>query len=376
MLGNLMGCVTPFDAETTDFESVLVVDAVLTNEVKQHQIFLSRTYRFEDSIINESSATVKVIEGDLTEYDFFESTPGTYVSNSSFAARPNTNYQLVITTPDGKRYSSDIEVVTNEVPFDDLYAAITTNDLNEEGISILIDNVGAENNSGYYRFEYEETYKIVAPLWDPMDVVVISDSPPTFDFITKTQEEQVCYNTEPSLNLILANTNRFSENKLNRYPVRFLNKDNFIISHRYSILVKQYSISREAHTFYETLNEFSGVESVFSENQPGFFNGNINTDSNEKVIGFFDVATVSSKRIFFNYKDFYPDSGVANFPDKCMITIPIKERLVSAVQNDRLKFLLLNPDPDPSVGPYLMVPRICGDCTVLGSNIIPEFWVE
>ncbi|MEC8831737.1 MAG: DUF4249 domain-containing protein, partial [Bacteroidota bacterium] len=27
-------------------------------------------------------------------------------------------------------------------------------------------------------------------------------------------------------------------------------------------------------------------------------------------------------------------------------------------------------------GPYVFVPRICGDCTLLGSNVEPDFWVE
>ena len=27
-------------------------------------------------------------------------------------------------------------------------------------------------------------------------------------------------------------------------------------------------------------------------------------------------------------------------------------------------------------GRYLLVPKICGDCTVLGSNIKPDFWVD
>lgn len=372
----LFGCAEEFNAEIVDFESVLVVDAVLTNEIKQHVFLLSRTYRFREGIEMESNANIKVIEGGQTEYVFSETTPGNYVSNTSFAARPGTDYQLMITTQSGGVYFSDKVVITNETSLENLYAEITTNNSNEEGISILIDNIETETSSGYYRFEYEETYKIVAPFWNPQDLIIISDNPLTFDLVQKSQEEQICYNTDMSTKLILGNSNEFSNNRLSQYPVRFLNKEDYIISHRYSILVSQYSISREAHTFYETLNKFSGVESVFSENQPGFFNGNLNTNLNERTIGFFEVSSVSSQRIFFDYKDFYPEPVAATFPDDCRISPPIISELANALRNGRVKYFSLNENPPREEGPFFVVPRICGDCTVLGSNLVPDFWIE
>jgi len=74
---------------------------------------------------------------------------------------------------------------------------------------------------------------------------------------------------------------------------------------RYSIFVKQYVQNFAAHTFYQTLKDISGSESILSQTQPGFFAGNIKSDDNpnEKVIGFFDVSSVSNKRIFFNFSD-------------------------------------------------------------------------
>ena len=65
--------------------------------------------------------------------------------------------------------------------------------------------------------------------------------------------------------------------------VRFINRNNYIISHRYSILVRQFVQSNEAFTFYETLNDLSRNESLFSETQPGFLAGNVSSTAVVKI---------------------------------------------------------------------------------------------
>ena len=34
------------------------------------------------------------------------------------------------------------------------------------------------------------------------------------------------------------------------------------------------------------------------------------------------------------------------------------------------------PEDEEGEGPYRVVPRFCIDCTVFGTNIKPEFWIE
>ncbi len=373
------GCVEPFEAATEDFESVLVIDALITNELKYQQINLNRTFRFEEEEAGgEVGATVRVLDDMQNEYVFVENNPGQYVSEAMFAAQPNVSYQLSITTTDDRTYLSDPVLLTKNTALGDLSAALQTNDQNVEGVAILVDTFDPEGESRYYRFEYEETYRIVAPFWSPQDLIIVSESPPIFNLVPKSQEEQVCYNTVNSVDIILGSTAAFTEDRLTRFPVRFLARDNYIIAHRYSILVKQFIISREAHTYYETLDELSGLESLFSENQPGFFAGNISQqdDSTEKVIGFFDVSYVSERRIFFDHEAFFPDDLIPAFPDDCRITTPLASELLSAVKFGTLKFFAGNDPADTSEGFYKMVPRICGDCTVLGSNVVPDFWIE
>ena len=305
-------CVDPFEAATEDFESALVIEAVISNEEKFQEIILSRAYRLESNApLAESNATVMIVENGQTEYSFQEGIPGIYHSTGMFSAQPGSEYQLFITTSDGRAYSSRPGKLSRNTPMEDLYAAAEINDLGIEGVSIFVDTFDPEGRSRYYRYDYEETYKIIAPRWAPQDLVIVRENPPFLRLEPKAQEERVCFNTANSLRLIVGNTLGFQEDRLTRFPIRFLPRDDYIISHRYSILVRQYIISREAHAYYETLSEFSGSESIFSENQPGFLSGNIVSESNpeEKVVGFlmchlyhlkgyFLIMRISSRKIW------------------------------------------------------------------------------
>lgn len=383
-------CIEPFDIKTTTtFEGALVIEATITDEFKYQEINLSKTFQLEDNGPSpESGANVKIIDDAQNTYDFREIRPGKYVSYSEFKALPNKNYQLQIITSDGKSYSTIPTQLTNSTQIDNIYASKEIDDLGFEKISIFVDSFDPTGNSKYYRYEYEETYKIIAPKWSAYDLVITSNVRPyRIDKVFKTREERVCYKTEYSNSIIQNETIGFSEDRVFRFPVRVLSKDNAIISHRYSILVKQYVQSLDAFTFYKTLNKLSGSESLFSQNQPGFFNGNVFSvnDPNEKVIGFFEVSSVSSKRMFFNFLDLFPGEPLPPYFTECEPFAPSNtfyandpSDLFNMINSGSVKYYMANttPTPDSDEGPFLVVIPECGDCTKLGTNVKPDFWVE
>jgi hypothetical protein len=132
----------------------------------------------------------------------------------------------------------------------------------------------------------------------------VATGPKEIALVPSPLDIQICYGSKKSVDIIQTSTTNLQEDRVN-FPVRFISDQSYIISHRYSILVRQYVQSIEAFTFYKTLKEISSSSSVLSPKQPGFVNGNIKcvTDTESKVIGFFDVSSVSSKRMFFNYAD-------------------------------------------------------------------------
>ncbi len=381
----LFGCIEPFDAKTGEFLSALVVDATITDEQKNQQVFLSRTFKFEEeSPTAVTGAQIMVVDGTGNTFDFEEVSAGMYQSTAPFAAVPGRTYSLSITTPDGKSYQSNAAQLPEPVALDNVYAERIIDDFEKDGIAILVDSFDATGNSQNFRYEYNETYKIIAPEWNAFELES-NGIDCGVDVIPKTVQNQVCFGNAVSNNIILTSTANFDENRISKFMVRFINRNNYIISHRYSIEVTQYTQSNEAFAFFDALNEFSSAESVFSESQPGFLVGNVfsEDDPNEKILGYFDVSSVSRKRFFFNYDDLYPGEPLPPYVNNCMEIAPklisqggARCVLSAMVEANQVSYLNVNDDPPFEEGPYLVTARECGDCEVLGSNIQPSFWTE
>lgn len=386
------GCVESFEAETLTFESALVIDATITNEMRQQEVMLSQSYAFEeDGPQPERNADVQVVDDLGGEYLFTESSPGVYRSVSAFGAAVDRYYQLKITTSDGLSYTSDSTKLTPIAVLDEVFAERIFNEDGIEGMAIRVNGSSPSGNARNYRYVFEETYKIIAPKWTDKDLIPDPDVRCGVLLIRRENEERTCYATQSSNSIILTDTNDFGEDRVKDFMIRFINRDNYIITHRYSILVRQLVQSPEAYTFFETLNDFSNSESLFSETQPGFLQGNVHSADNpaEKVLGYFDVASVSQKRIFFNYGDFFPGESLPPYVDPCTPFAPPIFGATSGpvdsppcvlrpvVELNLVRPLDTNDFPTRQLpGPYIVVSRVCGDCTALGETAIPEFWTE
>jgi len=153
--------------------------------------------------------------------------------------------------------------------------------------------------------------------------------------------------------------------------------------HRYSIEVKQYALDNETYAYYQALKEISDASStVFTQSQPGLINSNIYSESNtdEIVLGYFEVSGVDTKRIFVDYGDFYPEGNRPPYFYACPTSIPSisgrqgERPLLEAIKSDALIYFSSTLPGEP--GPFVMVLPYCGDCTRIGSNIKPEFWID
>lgn len=375
-----IGCSEAYNLQTNNYEELLVVEATITNEFKKQEIKITKTSKFEDEDVQvETGATVNVYDNKGKNYIFKEES-GIYVSENEFQAEPNLQYTLDILTSDGKRYQSSSQTLTTKNEIESITPKVVTN--NEgRGVEINIKSYDPTNTSKYYRYKYEETYKIIAPKWS--DTKAIITGPRQVALEPNSINTKTCYSTKKSNDIILTSTINLNEDRVN-FPVRFISDQNYIISHRYSILVTQYVQSLESYNFYRIMKEISTSSSTLSPKQPGILNGNIKciTNNNEKVIGFFDVSSASSKRIFFNYKDLFPDEEIPPYFTDCTLSTyrlcfgfadpPCTgNALINELKDNRITYFFLNYPID-----YIMVPVECGDCTSFSSNIIPSFWTE
>ncbi|WP_419211247.1 DUF4249 domain-containing protein [Maribacter sp. X9] len=388
----VQACIEPFDIEKTEFTSAVVIEGTLTDQNMKQRILISRTFPL-DTVVSAgiSKATIVINDSNGISYEFMETSGGEYVSTTAFGAMSGVGYTLSVKLPDGSSYISEEVILPTKSKINELYVARDFNNGElAEGMFIYVDSFDPTGQSKFYRYEYEETYKIIAPFWSPEDAYVVSPLPnPQVDFRARTNEERVCYKTVESNKIIQENTTEYSEDRVTKFPVRFINKENFILSHRYSILVKQFVQSPEAFTYFETLESIAASGSLFSQIQTGFIEGNIKslTNKDEKVIGFFQASTVSEKRVFFDYADYFPGERLPKYPTDCSLVSPplitegMSSPLIDAINQETLKYVSeydqqTNPNNYSESGPFLMIQTPCGDCTVLGSNIVPDFWVE
>ncbi|GGG98620.1 hypothetical protein GCM10011416_16020 [Polaribacter pacificus] len=368
------GCTEAYDLKITTIEEALVIEATISNELKYQEIKLSKATALEvEEIIAESNATIEVKDEANNSYSFTETSPGIYTSNIQFSAKINTNYQLFIKTANGDTYESNPTKTTSHSKIEDLTVTLGESLENNNEFRLNVSSFDPNGQSKYYRYTYEETYKIVAPYWSPFDITLN----PGIEIVPRTIQNQICYQTYRSNAIIQTETTNLTEDRVSEFTVRRIPVTDYIASHRYSILVKQYVQSFEAYNYYKLLNKFSNASDLLTQSQPGFFEGNIKavSEPSKKVIGFFEIASVSSKRTYFNYKDFYPN-GTPNTPELCGVYSPTLH-LMDALQSGEFTFYDYNPQPSESLpGPYLLVSKGCGDCTVYGTNVKPNFWIE
>lgn len=376
-------CVEPFEIKSEVFNNYIVIDARLTDEVKIQEINLSRTYRLDDAVPEaEENATVMIIDNEDIEYEFEELEPGKYTSKIEFGALPNMEYKLSIMTSSGRRYSSSpVKLVNEDVADFKLYAKGRVNERGDlDGVEIYYEGLEPSSaNSSYYRYDYIETYKIIPPYWSDFTV---DFTPGAYPFPAKENDDgSVCFNSIKSKEIILKNTTDLQTNLIYPFVIKFNKKLNPKIQHRYSLLVTQHAISREAYVYFETLKDFSESGSILSENQPGIITGNLFSEDNpeETVIGYFEISKTLSKRVYFNYTDFFEDTQFffrPYFSNFCRLTIvswnATDEQPLSLQEMIETGWWIFYDEPILQV----VDPVACGDCSVFADIEVPDFWEE
>ncbi|MCD0468249.1 DUF4249 domain-containing protein [Flavobacterium sp. JAS] len=370
----LSSCTEQYAFQNQDFESALIVEATITNELKHQEIKISRARPLNDTIKKtESGAKVIIVDNENNEFHFVEK-DGKYISENEFKVVPNKNYQLKITSASGKSYTSSQETLTTQSTID--LEAVAAEKEGQRGAQINVKSFDPTNTSKYYRYEYEETYKVVT-VYTTTERVKLVPYLNTFkmEIVPAEPNTHICYSTQNSTGIIQTNTTDLAEDKVN-FPVRFINESDYIIANRYSIEVSQYTQNRFAYDYYFTSKKMSDSGELLSPNQPGYIVGNVKsaTDSSEKVIGFFEVASVAKKRIFFNFTDLFPSVDPTQYFRQCTPElIPF-----SKIPDDNYKVLTthvyIGGGPGMSPTSYWMIDKECGDCTSFSSNVIPSFW--
>ena len=167
ILGNLVTCIDPFTPNLDKFESLLVVDALLTDEYRSNYVSLSRTIMSaDDKPVMVSGALVRIKDDSGNGTTLSEISRGIYKTDSlEFKGEAGRSYTLYIKTDDGEEYESDKCFMWPVQDIDSIYITKGQEIVDtepREGIWINIDSRG-ESACKYYRWKIEEWWKFEVP---------------------------------------------------------------------------------------------------------------------------------------------------------------------------------------------------------------------
>lgn len=372
----LMACVKPYDFEQKQFEKILVVDGLLTDEPGTASVHISYTYPLDTSkreYVNAATVWVENATGERMNFDFVAK--GEYRAAANAAGAVGGQYRLFIEMPDGTRYTSSEETLLSAPPIDSIYGRYAelpsqTGDANIAGIQFFIDTHDDTRQARHFRYEWEEAYKIVVPY--PARYEVLPDS----SIVPMNPSIGICYREGRSNTLNFGGITS-SQNRLAEFPIRFASVDMQQLRSRYAILVKQYAITETAYLFYKELQQSNESGGSLFDRQNGSVFGNIYrvSEGQESVLGFFEVSGYTSTRRFFNNSELDERLPRIRFPYLCLAEDLIQTEPDSAlfwVERTDGNIFDVSATP-PTV--YIGV-RSCTDCSFYASVTPPDFWID
>ncbi|MGB3589937.1 MAG: DUF4249 domain-containing protein [Tunicatimonas sp.] len=357
----LTTCIDPFDiGDVVDGQPKLVVDGLLTDQPKAHEVRISYSSptlnTFEREAVQGAEVFIEDENGNQVQLlEDFER-EGLYQTPSDFAGTVGVTYTLRVRTAENISYRSLPELMRPVAEIDSIYGKLESRQ-SLSSIGVLLDDWGMQfyvstgtglPESNFYQWNWEETYQFTAPLARPMQLI-----------------QPICFLSGRQFNqLLIGSSQDFSRDRIEQQPLTFVSKRTYKLQQRYSLLVEQFSLSERAFNFWNDVEEQRNIDGSLFDPPPSQIIGNIvrDDDPEEIALGYFQVSAVTQKRFFITRGEVPIDPGgpVGGF-GSC---IESPEPPPTGGSGD-------SPD-GPATGP----PEFCYNCTlIIGTTTErPSFW--
>jgi hypothetical protein len=362
----IAGCVEPFEIPVRNEDvGFLVVDGYINTQSHTANVVLSRAIPLSDEngFPRELNATVTIEEENGNSYLLTSLKNGAYqLTNVDFAN--NKRYRLHISTGSKKEYYSNYITPKVSPQIDSISWAAT-----DEGVTVTIDTHDPSNSTKYYRWEYIETWKYEADFSSEYKIV-------NGVAVSRRGEEQIktCFATKPSAEIITGTTINFTDDKFSKQEITFIPVLSPKTRLHYSVLVRQYALSKEAFEYWQQLSINTESLGGLFDPQPSQLRGNIINvnDKDEPVIGYFDGGSISEKRLFIRYTEL--PEYLQNWPGPSFCR---EDAIPPNRVHELANFFLITHAV--YVGPVLVAYNFtspdCADCTRQGGTTQkPDFW--
>lgn len=366
LLSLLFGaCVENFSPEINDYLQVPIVEGIISSEPGPYVVKLTKSGSTYDLAVESITGARVVISDDLNnEETLTETGPGIYsTSATGIRGQVGRKYKVTIET-EGKTYESDFAEMSEPVGIDSVYPKISYRNTSEgqvEGLQFYV-NTGTYNNDGrQFLWTLNETYQYSAEY--DLDFIFYT---PDSSVDVRSDSVAVCWQTARIFDKFAYKSQSVNEQKLDGYPLHYIDTETNKLSVRYSVLVNQYTISDEAYHYWNEIIIQNAESGSLYTRQPYQIRGNMKNihDNDDIVLGYFMVAGVAKKRVFidrpalnFRYAQCYPVENLLEMDPK-LLTWPL---YATELPNGSLGFASMS----------------CFDCQLQGGTIIkPDFWED
>jgi hypothetical protein len=299
----LASCITPYEpGEVTPTSGMLVVEGSII-EPYGTTIQLSRTKALNTTdayeYINTASVTISCSDG--THYtatlkkEGDDIVPGTYIVNEKITFTPGTTYTLDIKTENDLYQSDPIPPLRTPEIEDVNYIT------RQEGkqVDIRVSTSDPKGEITHYRWACEEDWEYTAPeyathRWNPELEIIEPLS-------KQGLNTYYCWDKGHSTTFALGSADKLTSTTLKNITVLQVQGEKTTrFQYLYSVLVKQYAITKEAYDYFGNLQKnIEETGSIFAP-QPTELAGNIHNTAHpeEVVIGFVTASTETSRRLY------------------------------------------------------------------------------
>ena len=372
-------CIEPFEPVIKEYQRVLVINGKITDQPGMHYVEISRSTPYNyPSYEPVWGCMVMVTDENGNRIHFPEREIGKYgadIPGSFLAVGKAYSLQVQVFTPFQKEYCSEYDTLLACPPIDSIYYEVETRETSGTdfilgGIQFYVDMTGAASDSRNFMWQLEETWEYWAALFSQY---IRREGGEVISFHSNDHFYK-CWKTYPIGEIYTKTTRNLSVNALKRNSLNFVSNETDRLKVKYSLLVKQQSLTRRSYVYWEKMRAQSRETGGLYETQPSSAIGNIcnTTDPDEVVLGIFYATQQRTKRIMVD--NVSGENDPFEFEIPCL-TCEWEDATGTFQSVSDFPYYLKSNHPSGYGPPYLTADQICFDCRIRGGiNVKPDFW--
>ncbi len=351
--------VAPYHLPATGY---LVVEGFINLGNGPTNFTLSRASSLDSSVIIPQTGAQVIVETQAGgSFPLTELGKGNY-SYSQIPVDLTQQYRLRITTPHGNEYLSDFALAKLTAPIDSVSWK-----LGSGGVNIYVSSHDPQNNTGYYQWKYEETWKYTSAYQSVYEYKngIIASRPDSDDIYT-------CWKSVISTDISIGTSGALNADVIYEFPLTQVPFSTNKLVIKYSILVKQYALTEDWYNWLEKVQKNTERLGSIFDAQPSEIAGNLHCISNpdEQVIGFIGCTSETEKRIFIS-RDQLPGSQVIYTGYESCTLEMLEFSLAETFGNGSN----IPVDISGRFNTIKYASAFCVDCRQMGGTVIePPFW--